>query len=162
MKIENKGLTSPAPYDIIRMYQRGTQKKIKEKEKVISMTNTEKTKKMTKKDRFNQLLELEAVKANAELVVFIEHEIELLENKNKSKTGEKKPTATQIENEKLKDAIVEFMKPNNLYTISEMIKKIPECAELSNQKMSALLRQLVEENLVAKVEEKRKIYWTLK
>lgn len=126
------------------------------------MTNTEKTKKMTKKDRFNQLLELDAVKANAELVTFIEHEIELLENKNKSKTGEKKPTATQIENEKLKDVIVEFMKPNNLYTISEMIKKIPECAELSNQKMSALLRQLVEENLVTKVEEKRKIYWTLK
>lgn len=124
------------------------------------MTN-EKAKKVTKKERFAQLLELEAVKANADLVAFIEHEIELLENKNKSKTGEKKPTATQIENENLKKAIFANMAENTLYTISELIKKVPECKELSNQKMSALLRQMVEENKVVKVEEKRKIYWKL-
>lgn len=124
------------------------------------MTN-EKAKKVTKKERFAQLLELEAVKANADLVAFIEHEIELLENKNKSKSGEKKPTATQIENENLKKAIFTHMAENTLYTISELIKKVPACNELSNQKMSALLRQMVEENKVVKVEEKRKIYWKL-
>ena len=68
---------------------------------MISMTN-EKAKKVTKKERFAQLLELEAVKANADLVAFINHEIELLENKNKSKSGEKKPTERQRENEQLK------------------------------------------------------------
>ena len=59
------------------------------------MTNEIKAKKLTKKDRFNQLLEIPAVQADAELVAFIEHELELLANKNKAKDGEKKLTEKQ-------------------------------------------------------------------
>ena len=129
------------------------------------MTNTNETKKekrMTKKDYFHKLLEIEAVKADVELTAFVEHELELLANKNRAKDGNKKPTATQLENEKLKQAILDFMEPDNLYTISELQKKVPECEELSNQKIAALLRQLKDdEHKVEKIEDKRKIYWKL-
>ena len=123
------------------------------------MTNELKVKKMTKKDRFNQLLEIPAVQANAELVAFIEHELELLSRKSSS-NGEKKPTAKQAENEALKDAIYHNMEENRLYSITEMQKEFAECAELSNQKMSALLRLLIEEKRVERIVDKRKTYFS--
>ena len=56
-------------------------------------------KKMTKRDYFNALLNVEEVKANSAMVTFIEHELELLSKKNAS---DRKPTATQKENEAIK------------------------------------------------------------
>ena len=114
-------------------------------------------KKITKRDRFNALLSLSEVQANAELVAFIEHEIELLDKKNSS---EKKPTAQQTANESLKAAIVAGMTPNRLYTVSEIQKEISECAELSNQRISALLRQMIGKEIV-RTEDKRKAYFSL-
>ena len=114
-------------------------------------------KKITKRDRFNALLSLSEVQANAELVAFIEHEIELLDKKNSS---EKKPTAQQTANEGIKAAIVAGMTPNRLYTVSEIQKEIPECAELSNQRISALLRQMIGKEIV-RTEDKRKAYFSL-
>lgn len=114
---------------------------------------------MTKKDRFNQLLEIPAVQANAELVAFIEHELELLSRKSSS-NGEKKPTVKQAENEALKDAIYNNMEENRLYSITEMQKEFAECAELSNQKMSALLRLMIEEKRVERIVDKRKTYFS--
>ena len=123
------------------------------------MTNELKMKKMTKKDRLNQVLEIPAVRANAELVAFIEHELELLSRKSSS-NGEKKPTAKQAENEALKDAIYNNMEENRLYSITEMQKEFAECAELSNQKMSALLRLMIEEKRVERIVDKRKTYFS--
>ena len=114
-------------------------------------------KKITKRDRFNALLSLSEVQANAELVAFIEHEIELLDKKNSS---EKKPTAQQTANESIKAAIVAGMTPNRLYTVSEIQKEISECAELSNQRISALLRQMIGKEIV-RTEDKRKAYFSL-
>lgn len=114
------------------------------------------TKKMTKRDYYNQLLALDEVKGNENLVKFIEHELELLAKKNAS--GEGKMTATQIANEGIKSEILECManEPNRLFTISEMMKLFPCCAELSNQRVSALVRQLREDGKVERLEEKRK------
>ena len=50
------------------------------------------------------------------------------------------------------------MEANRLYTVTELIKEIPACAELTNQRVSALLRQMMPE-LVERVEEKRKAYF---
>ena len=113
------------------------------------MTNN---KKLTKRDHYNALLEIEAVKSNSALKEFIEHELELLAKKNSS---DKKPTATQVANEGLKTAIYDGMQENRLYTITELIKEIPECAELTNQKVSAVIRQMVPD-LVERIEDKRK------
>lgn len=115
-------------------------------------------KKPTKKDNFNTLLSIPAVSANPKLVEFINHEIELLEKKNSS---EKKPTAQQTANEGIKTAILDNMVEGKMYTITEIIKSVPECADLTNQRVSALMRQLIEAKLVNRVEDKRKAYFTL-
>jgi hypothetical protein len=116
-------------------------------------------KKLTKRDHFNSLLNLEEVKADPTLVGFIEHELELLAKKNSSAST--KPTAVQVANEGIKAEILECManEPNRLFTISEMQKNFACCAELSNQRVSALVRQLKDEEKVVRVEEKRKAYF---
>lgn len=116
------------------------------------------TKKLTKRDHFNTLLALDEVKANPVLVEFIEHELELLAKKN---SADKKPTAVQQANEGIKSAIADGMTPNRLYTVTEIIKEIPECADLTNQRVSALLRQLKDDGRVVRIEEKRKAYFQI-
>ena len=124
------------------------------------MTNEIKVKKLTKKDRFNQLLEIPAVQADTEMVAFIEHEIELLSNKNK--VDNKKPTAKQLENEALKVELLNYMEVDTLYSISDFQKQVEACADLSNQKIAAVLRQMKDnDKTVEKVEDKRKVYWKL-
>lgn len=114
------------------------------------MTN----KKVTKREMFEQ------IKANYELTVdeiaFIDHELELLAKKNSS---DKKPSATQVVNATIKNDILEGMSENRLYTITEMQKEIPALADLSNQRISALVRQLVADEMVERVEDKRKAYF---
>lgn len=118
------------------------------------------TKKMTKKDFFNILKKSYPVTAENynDVIAFIDHEIELLERKN---SAEKKPTATQKANTELKAAILESMVKDRNYTITEMIKEFPALSELTNQKVSAMVRQLVEANLIEKIEDKRKSYFRL-
>ena len=62
---------------------------------------TSETKKLTKRDYFNQLLKLDEVKGNEKLVKFISHELELLAKKNAS--DKSKLSATQIANEEIKN-----------------------------------------------------------
>ena len=116
------------------------------------------TKKMTKKDYFNELLTIKEVAENEKLVAFIEHELELLAKKN---SAEKKPTAQQVANDAVKTAIIDGMERNRLYTVTEVIKSIPECADMTNQRVSALLRQMVDAGTIVRTEEKRKAYFQL-
>jgi hypothetical protein len=88
-------------------------------------------------------------------MAFIDHEVELLNKKN---SAEKKPTANQIANESVKKAIVEGMEPNRMYTITEIIKEIPACSEMTNQRVSAIIRQMIGTD-VERIEEKRKAYF---
>lgn len=115
------------------------------------------TKKMTKRDHFNTLLSLSEVQANPALVEFINHELELLAKKNSS---EKKPTAQQVANEGLKQTILDILTENGgLMTVTDIQKSCAELSELSNQRVSALLRQLKDECKVERVEDKRKAYF---
>ena len=114
------------------------------------------TKKMTKRDYFNAILSKYPL-TDAEKD-FVKHELELLEKKNSS---EKKPTAQQVANDGIKTAIAEGMSPNRLYTVTEIQKEIPECAELSNQRVSALLRQMKDDGIVIRTEDKRKAYFSI-
>lgn len=121
------------------------------------MSNT----RITKKDRFNQLLSIEAVKNNADLVAFINHEVELLERKNASASGTRKPTKTQIANEGIKADIVAQMSEGKSYLISDMIKAFPSISEYPSQKIVALVRQLVNEGKVTREVIKGKAYFAL-
>ena len=93
---------------------------------------------------------------SAELVAKIDNELALLAKKN---SAEKKPTAQQTANDVVKTAILNGMERNRVYTVTEVIKEIPECAELTNQRVSALLRQLKDEGKVIRTEDKRKAYF---
>lgn len=112
-------------------------------------------KKMTKRDYFNQLLE--RVKGDDALEKFINHELELLAKKNSS---EKKPTAVQVANEGIKETILEVLEENGgLMTITDIQKASSALGELSNQRVSALVKQLLTDRKVERVEEKRKAYF---
>ena len=124
----------------------------------MTTNTTSSAKKLTKRDHFNTLLTIPAVSENPVLVDFINHELELLSKKNST---DKKPTATQQANEVLKEAIIDLLVDGNPYTVSQIIKEVPECAGLSNQKVSALMIQLVNEGQVEKVIEKRVSYFKL-
>lgn len=116
-------------------------------------------KKITKRDNFNELLNIAEVKANKRLVEFINHELELLEKKNASKSNSM--TKEQKANADLKDKIIEQMEQGKKYTISDMQKELVCCKELSNQKISAIIRQLMIGGIIERTEDKRKAYFSL-
>ena len=96
-------------------------------------------KKITKRDYFNGFLAKYPL--TDEEVKFVEHELELLDRKSAG-GGEKKLTATQIENEGYKAIILDFMTEDTLYTITDLIKSIPEFNGFNNQKVNALVKQM--------------------
>lgn len=115
-------------------------------------------KKITKRDNFNTLRGIVENLGREDLVEFIDHEIELLNKKATSK----KPTKIQVENENIKGLIIEGLE--NLgkpVTISELQESDENLANLSNQKISALLTQLIKDNKVVRIEDKRKAYFSL-
>ena len=113
------------------------------------MTN----KKMTKREMFEQI---KSHLTDPAEIVFVEHELELLAKKNAS---EKKPTAQQVANEGLKSTILDVLTENGgLMTITDIQKSSAELAELSNQRISAIVRQMVGIS-VERVEDKRKAYF---
>lgn len=114
------------------------------------MTN----KKMTKREMFEQIKN--SYNLTPAEVAFIDHELELLAKKNAS---EKKPTAQQVANEGLKSVILNVLTENGgLMTITDIQKSSTELAELSNQRISAIVRQMVGIT-VERVEDKRKAYF---
>ena len=120
------------------------------------------TKKMTKKEMFTMVanvIENSEVENKAEMLEFLAHEVELL-NRKSGKSGE---TKTQKENkvlmEQLLVALAEFEKP---VTVSEFMKESThEVATLSNQKLSALFKKLVEAEKVVKTTEKKKSFFSV-
>lgn len=126
---------------------------------VDTMTNTS-NRKPTKRDRFNALLAIPAVAENAELVEFINHEIELLDKKN---TAERKPTAKQVENAGFKADILAWMEPDTKYLSADVAKGVPSiiAAGISPNRVTAMLTQLVNDGAVIRTEDKRKSYYSL-
>lgn len=120
-------------------------------------------KKLTKRDKFEMLLEVAEVKGNEMLVEFINHELELLNKKNATSTGTKKPTKTQVENESYLEEIRTFFNTtDDSFTISELQNKLEGFDELSNQKISALLKKCVDSGNLEKFVDKKKTYFKRK
>lgn len=113
---------------------------------------------MTKRENYNAIRAI--VADNAELVAFIDHELELLDRKNARRSD--KPTAKQVANEETKDIIVEVLTDAaDPMTISDIVADDPALAGLSTQKVSALLTQLVAEGKVVRTSVKRKSYFAI-
>ena len=80
---------------------------------------------------------------------------------DKKNASPKKQTAQQKKNAELKDVISEFLAENkdNGFTVTDILKEIPALEGDSNQHVSALMRQLVQDNAVEKYSEKRRTYF---
>ena len=105
--------------------------------------------KITKKEMFTMIKA--QVKDNAEMVAFIDHEIALLDKK----ASNKKATKTQEANVGIKLTILAVLEGAKPMTVTEMQGASAELGELSNQKVSALVRQLVEAGEVVKTIDKK-------
>lgn len=130
------------------------------------MANT----KMTKRDYFaliSAIVENSDTANKADIKAFIDHEVELLNKKNSSKSG--KPTKTQEENEVIKTIILEVMgeigRPATLTEIQQFDSRLQTKADggvLTPQKLSAIVKLMIDkDNTVVRTVEKKKALFSL-
>ena len=113
---------------------------------------------MTKREMFTVIRSI--VADNAEMVAFIDHEIELLDRKASSV---RKPTKVQIENTAYKATIVEHLTlVDRPMTIKEMQAEIADLAGLTNQRITHLLTDLVKTETLTKEYIKKVPYYAIK
>lgn len=113
-------------------------------------------KKLTKKEKFGMVLDY--IQDNEMLIEFINNEIALLTKKASSTSKNK----NQLENEKIKDNIVAVLiEIGQPVTITELQKNSTELSIYSNQKLSALLKQLHDEKRVIKFTDKKKTFFSV-
>ena len=112
----------------------------------------------TRKEMFMAIMALESVQENQDFVIFLEKEIAKCDRKSVTK----KPTPTQVENEGLKSAILEFLngQGENRFTVTELTQQIGELEGRTTQKVSALMRQLLLEGLVERTTHKNRTYFS--
>lgn len=114
------------------------------------------SKKMTIAETFAEIIDTYALSD--------EHKAFLLERaekaSRKSSTGERKPTAKQVENAKVAEAVYEAMEPNRQYTVSEMVKVIPAFDGVSASYANAIVKKLKDAGRVTRSEVKGRAYFT--
>lgn len=108
---------------------------------------------MTKKENFAQLRTIAIASNRQDLVDFIDHEVELITKKN---SAPKKPTERQLENEKLKDVILDEILVADPMTATE----IANALNVSTSRATAIITQLIEDNSVVRTVVKRKAYFS--
>lgn len=113
-------------------------------------------KKITKKMVVEMMLADEKIVANEVFKTYLENELELL----KKKSENKKATKNQEANVEIKADILEVMThmaPSTATEIMNAVKSVDtvKYATLTNQRVSALLRQLIEDNKVVKSVDKK-------
>lgn len=110
-------------------------------------------KKMTIVEMYAKVIEKAKDVLSDEEIKFLEERAEMHSKKN----ANHKPTKAQTENEEIKAKILEVMEVGKSYTVTDIQKTV---GLESNQKASALIRQLKESDLVIRKEEKGKAYFT--
>ena len=126
--------------------------------------------KLTKKENFENLLKIEEVRSNADLVEFINHEIDLLNKKSASrKLGSTKSSQQNIEiMQKIKEVLA---KQNEPIMIKDLLKNTElstytyedkdEMKTLTSQKISALIKKMLENGEVQRTVEKGNAYFSI-
>ena len=119
------------------------------------------TKKMTHKDYFTALLDMPEVQNYPGMTEFIEGRITALEKKA---SAPKKESEQDKVKSGIKSDVLAFLSANEgkKFTITQMMKQVPNLpAEISNQRLTSLVTQMVRENEVERVVEKRVSYFTI-
>ena len=113
--------------------------------------------KITKREVIGMMMNEEVVKANPTYVAYLENELALLNKKAQNK----KATKTQEQNVSIKATILEVLAIIGSGTVTDIQNGNEELSTLSNQKVSALVRQLVESGEVVKTVDKKKSIFSL-
>ena len=113
--------------------------------------------KITKREVIEMMMNEEVVKANPTYVAYLENELALLDKKAQNK----KATKTQEQNVGIKATILEVLATIGSGTVTDIQNGNEELSALSNQKVSALVRQLVESKEVVKTVDKKKSIFSL-
>lgn len=116
------------------------------------------TNKITKVEMFTKIMNLDSVKADAEMVAFIQHEIDLLNKKATNKKATKNQEANLDLMTTIETVLAMADKP---VTITELQTLDSTLANFSNQKISALIRKMIQADKVAKIVDKRKSTFVL-
>ena len=114
-------------------------------------------------EKMTNVKALKYVLENCELTAEVAEKIGKIKTsyeKKSATTGEKKPTATQVANEVLKEAIVAEMEDGVAYRVGDMVKGFNCLAGLSASKVTALMTQLKDAHKVVRSEVKGKAYYT--
>ena len=102
---------------------------------------------------------LEEHEASDEMIDFIADRAEKADRKSENR----KPSATQVANAALSERVYEYLKDcGKKLQIKQMIKEVPAFAEIENcttQKASAIVRGLLKDGKVQRVEEKGVAYF---
>ena len=102
------------------------------------------------------------VLGNCEVPADVKEKLEKMrEQFVKKNSAERKPTANQVENQGYKADILAYLGTVERATITDLMKAIPSLAELSNQRVSAIVRQLKDSGEVVREEIKRKAYFSI-
>ncbi len=129
--------------------------------------------KITKKEYFaivKDIVEASGADNKADIVAFLDHEVELLNKKS----GKSKATSTQAANavtlNVIKEVLGELDKPVTitelltdvrLQSYTETTKDGEKVIAMTNQKLSSLMKKLVDAGEVVRTEEKKKAYFSL-
>ena len=129
--------------------------------------------KITKKEYFaivKDIVEASGADNKADIVAFLDHEVELLNKKS----GKSKATPTQAANavtlNVIKEVLGELDKPVTitelltdvrLQSYTETTKDSEKVIAMTNQKLSSLMKKLVDAGEVIRTEEKKKAYFSL-
>ena len=113
--------------------------------------------KITKREVIGMMMNEEVVKANSTYVAYLENELALLDRKAQNK----KATKTQEQNKSIKATILKVLATIGSGTVTDIQNGNEELSALSNQKVSALVRQLVESGEVVKTTDKKKSIFSL-
>ena len=119
------------------------------------------TKKMTHKDYFTALLEMSEVQNYPGMTEFIAGRITALEKK--ASAPKKESEADKVKSG-IKSDVLAFLSANEgkKFTITQMMKQVPNLpVEISNQRLTSLVTQMVREGEVERVVEKRVSYFTI-
>ena len=111
---------------------------------------------MTKRENFVAIKGILNEMGHGEFDEFIAHEIELLGRK---RTGASKPTKRQVENVAIKENIAEVLTDEG-QTVTQILGALGH-EELTNQRVSALLRQMIGEGRARKEVVKGKAMFTI-
>ena len=113
-------------------------------------------------EKMTNIKALNYIKTNYELPAEVQAKVEaMIASYEKKSSAERKPTPTQVENQSHKQAILSALSNGEQMTITELMKAIPALGELSNQRVSAIVRQLVSAGSVERIEVNRKAYFKL-